>query len=148
MNDLLRTAEERDWPVIHELLAARGLPLDGARQHLENFVVAEKGRAVVGVGGSERYGQVGLLRSVAVVEAEGGTGIGTLLVRELLARARQAGVRDLYLLTTSAAEWFPRFGFVRIDRAAMPPELGASAELQGACPASAVAMRLKLQPRG
>jgi amino-acid N-acetyltransferase len=43
------------------------------------------------------------------------------------------------LLTETAAGWFPRFGFHPVDRAALDPALAASAELAGACPATAQA---------
>ncbi|MBV9947898.1 MAG: GNAT family N-acetyltransferase, partial [Myxococcales bacterium] len=44
------------------------------------------------------------------------------------------------LLTTTADSFFPRFGFQHIAREDVPPELRASRELQGACPASAIVM--------
>jgi amino-acid N-acetyltransferase len=53
-------------------------------------------------------------------------------------------LRALYLLTETAAEFWPRFGFVRIARDAAPPGVRDSAEWSGGCPASAVAMRLDL----
>ncbi|MCI0572486.1 MAG: hypothetical protein L0Y66_17160 [Myxococcaceae bacterium] len=52
----------------------------------------------------------------------------------------------LYLLTTTAAESFPRFGFTHVDRSSLPPELHASEELRGACPASAVVMKRHIGP--
>jgi hypothetical protein len=32
------------WPAIRDLLLATGLPLDGAQDHLANFVVVQQGR--------------------------------------------------------------------------------------------------------
>jgi amino-acid N-acetyltransferase len=49
------------------------------------------------------------------------------------------------LLTTTAAEWFPRFGFVRTTREAVPMAVTASVEFQGVCPASAVVMQKVLR---
>jgi amino-acid N-acetyltransferase len=65
-------------------------------------------------------------------------------VRAALERARALGLRELYLLTTSASDYFPRFGFERIGREALPSSLQASEEMRGACPSSAAAMRLIL----
>ena len=65
-------------------------------------------------------------------------------MRAALERARELGLRELYLLTTTAAAYFPRFGFERIGREALPSSLQASEELRGACPASAAAMRIIL----
>jgi N-acetylglutamate synthase-like GNAT family acetyltransferase len=65
-------------------------------------------------------------------------------VTSLLADARARGIHDIYLLTTTAEAWFPRFGFVRIARAAVPAALHASEEFRGACPDSAVVMHTAL----
>ena len=60
-----------------------------------------------------------------------------MLVRAALAAVDPAG--PVALLTETAAGWFPRFGFHLVDRAALDPALAASAELAGACPATAQA---------
>jgi amino-acid N-acetyltransferase len=140
----VRTATARDWESIERLLTDRRLPTGGARDHVLGFVVATRGPELLGCAGVERYGDVALLRSVAVTGDLGGRGIGTELVRVMVERARNVGLRELYLLTTTAAAYFPRFGFEAIARDALPPSLAASEELRGACPATAVAMRLKL----
>ena len=139
----LRRAEPADWPGVAALLRAAHLPLDGAETHLDAFVVAAReDGAITGAGGLELYGEVALLRSL-VVEPRG-TGLGSSLVARLIEDARTRGVRDLLLLTTTAAAFFPRFGFVPVTREAVPAALHASAELRGACPASATVMHLRL----
>ena len=62
----LRQAHAADWPAVESLLTSNRLPLDGAREHLSTFVIAEAGREVVGCAGAEPRGDVALLRSVAV----------------------------------------------------------------------------------
>lgn len=141
----IRAASGEDWPAIERILVQCGLPLDGARDHLHGFVVAERGGAITGCAALERYGRAALLRSVAVLPAERGTGLGERLVRHLIDAARKEGVADLVLLTTTADRWFPRFGFRPIHRSAIPAALEASAELRGACPSSAVVLSLALQ---
>ncbi len=145
----IRPARASDWPGVRDLLEARQLPTAGAETHLPDFLVAtsETSGAVLGVAGLERHGDVGLLRSVAVVDDVAGKGLGTALVRALLERARGGGVRDVYLLTTTAPDWFPRFGFTVARREELPEVLNASEELRGACPSSAVAMRAVLASR-
>ena len=147
MTPSIRLARASDWPSIRALLEARHLPTDGADTHLPDFIVAtnETSGAVLGVAGLERYGNVGLLRSVAVADNLAGNGLGTALVRALLERARGGGVRDVFLLTTTAPDWFARFGFTVARREELPEVLNASEELRGACPRSAVAMRAVLQ---
>ncbi|HVP61087.1 MAG TPA: arsenic resistance N-acetyltransferase ArsN2 [Myxococcaceae bacterium] len=140
----VRQATPGDWPAIERLLSDRDLPAAGARAHLGTFLVAAEGSLVVGCAGIERYGDVGLLRSVAVAKTLAKHGLGAKLVTALLETARGLGLRALYLLTTTAAGYFPRFGFETIPRDALPASLAASEELRGTCPASAVAMRLIL----
>jgi N-acetylglutamate synthase-like GNAT family acetyltransferase len=147
MTPFIRHARPGDWPAIEELLASHQLPTDGAELHLSEFLVAtrETDGPVIAVAGLERYGRVGLLRSVAVMADGTGKGLGAALVRALLDRARENGVGEVYLLTTTAADWFPRFGFTGVRREALPEVLNASEELRGACPSSAVAMWLALR---
>ncbi|MCI0572324.1 MAG: arsenic resistance N-acetyltransferase ArsN2 [Myxococcaceae bacterium] len=138
---VLRSARPEDLRAVELLLTAEGLPLQGVAEHLSQFLVAERGSAILAAGGLEVYGTSGLLRSLVVHPEAKGRGVGAELVQRLLERAAADGLRVLFLLTTTAAEYFPRFGFTRIDRTGLPPELHASEELRGACPASAVVMQ-------
>lgn len=141
----LRQAHPADWPAIQALLNANRLPLDGARQHLSTFLVAESGREVVGCAGAEPRGDVALLRSVAVAPGLHGQGIGRQMVLRLLDEARRRNVKAVYLLTTTARDYFLRLGFTVADRATAPRSLQQSAEFQGACPASADLLVLGFQ---
>jgi N-acetylglutamate synthase-like GNAT family acetyltransferase len=136
---LLRRATGADWPQIAALLAANRLPLGGAREHLEHFLLAEARGEVVGCAGLERHGQAALLRSVAVAPSRQGQGLGRLLTGLQMDRAQREGLA-LYLLTTSAAAYFQRFGFCIQERSLVPDRLQSSPEFQGACPASATFM--------
>lgn len=139
----IRPARNADWPAIAALLIRHDLPLDGAQEQIASFGVAEDvNGAIVGAAAVEVYGDAGLLRSIVV--AEGRQGLGSDLVRWSMGRARDAGVKTLVLLTTTAPDFFPRFGFRQVTRDAVPVALHASAEFQGACPASAIVMQLEL----
>jgi len=142
----IRAAEAAEATAVRELLRASELPVDCVPDDLADFLVATRGDvpAIVGTIGLERYGDVALLRSAAVRASERGAGVGEALVERVMAHARTTGVRTLVLLTTTAERWFPRFGFRRIERSAAPSALKASAEFQGACPASAITMSLEL----
>jgi amino-acid N-acetyltransferase len=65
---------------------------------------------------------------------------GRQLVERVIAEAEARGIRALYLLTTTAEHYFPSFGLTRTTRDAVPEEVQATAEFQGACLASAVVM--------
>ena len=97
--------------------------------------------AVVGCVALEVYPEAALLRSLIVSAGERGRGLGERLTAEALRMARERGAREVYLLTETAREFFPRFGFAVADRAVAPASLRGSAEFRSACPASAVLMR-------
>ncbi len=126
------------------MLSGAQLPTAGIPPSLTGFLVAESGNRLVGVIGLEAYGQVALLRSAAVAADARGAGVGASLVKGLLVRAGGQGIHDVYLLTTTAEAWFPRFGFVGVAREMVPEALHASEEFKGACPDSAVVMHATL----
>ena len=140
----IRRATPNDWARVAELLVSASLPLDGAREHASEFIVAERDGVLVGCAAVERYGIAGLLRSVAVAPSERGKGTGAALVAGCLDAARANGITTVVLLTTTAEDYFPRFGFERTDRSVVPEEVRESAEFRGACPASATVMQLVL----
>lgn len=137
----IRVAMPGDYPGVVLLLENAGLPTAGLRPTLPEFLVAESGGRVVGAIGLEIYGDRALLRSAVVHPDRRGAGLGVELVEHLLGRAESRGIREVYLLTTTAERFFPRFGFVPILRTAVAAAVQESAEFRGACPDSAVAMR-------
>ena len=141
----LRHATQADWPAIEALLVANKLPTEGAQAHLNTYLLAISNGEVVGCAGAEVYGQIALLRSVAVAPGLHKQGIGKLLLDTLLQEARRRDIGKLYLLTVTAPEYFAQYGFKRGKIEDAPPALKASAELQGACPACAAFMSLTLQ---
>lgn len=141
-----RSAAPEDWPTIARLLTEASLPLEGAEEALSGFLLAfDSRKTLLGSAALERYdSDTALLRSVAVRKTARGEGWGTRLVQTLLNRAREAGIREIWLLTTTADGYFPRFGFQPADRKTAPAALRDSIEFREACPASAIAMRLIL----
>jgi amino-acid N-acetyltransferase len=59
--------------------------------------------------------------------------------------ATSRGARTVFLLTTTAGQFFPKFGFERIERDQVPSSVRMSVEFQSACPASAIVMRKQLR---
>lgn len=135
-------ASAADLEPIRDLLAASGLPTAGVDEHLRTFIVARDGPYVVACGGAEAYQFVALIRSVAVAQAYRGQGLGRRIVRQLLDRLASRGLREFYLRTTDAEEYFKKRGFKPIDRDEVHPQLLSSREFQDACPESAICMRL------
>ncbi len=148
MSAAVRPARPADYAEVVRLLRVADLPTAGLSPTLPDFLVAEEGGRLLGAIGLEVYGDVALLRS-AVVDAERrGSGLGGVLVTSLLEHAQALRVREVYLLTTTAERYFPRFGFAPVAREAVAPAVHASEEFRGACPDSAVAMRRVIEPRG
>lgn len=140
----LRPASPGDFAAVERLLTDSALPLDGVKESLQDFLVAEADGAIVGVAGLEVCCDDALLRSVAVRPEWRSRGVGRALVNRLIAHAESRGLRALYLLTTTAEHYFPSFGFGTVDRAAVPAAVRATKEFTSACPASAVAMSRQL----
>ena len=134
----LRPARREEFAAIAGLLSAAGLPvedLDAAM--LDAFVVATDGRGLVGVAGLEVYGSNALVRSLAVDAERRSRGLGASLVDAIETEARSRGVTALYLLTTTAAEFFGRLGYTTHDRATVPRSIAATAEFSSICPDTA-----------
>jgi amino-acid N-acetyltransferase len=144
MNEEIRPVRRDELLPLLDLLEQSGLPIAGVSEHLMNFLVATKSDRIVGMVGLEIYGPVGLLRSLAVEPGDMGAGIGAGLVNAVLEKAAREKLEAVYLLTTTAEGYFPRFGFERISRDEMDSRLAASEELRGACPDTAVCMRVAL----
>jgi thioredoxin type arsenate reductase len=137
----IEPANANDRAVVDGLIARSDLPITVvAEQFPTAYVVARRRGAVVGVAALEICGDVGLLRSVAVDAAERGSGLGVTLVANRLSSARGVSLHSVYLLTTTAAPFFARFGFTPVARDAAPAALQATSEFASLCPALAVCM--------
>ena len=141
----LRQAGPSDWPAVEALLLVNKLPTEGAREHLATYLLALSNGEAVGSAGAEVYGSVALLRSVAIAPGLQKQGIGRLLVERLIQEVRSRDVASLHLLTVTAPEYFAQYGFKRGKIEDAPAALKASVEFQGACPACAAFMSLRLR---
>lgn len=139
---LIRTAQPTDLGAVHRLLHQADLPEEGVEDQFgPGYALAVEGDGVLGAAGIERYGRSGLLRSVVTSPEARGRGIARALVENRLAWAATEGIETVYLLTTTAADYFPRLGFDRVDRSEVPQEVRESKEFGAVCPSSAIAMR-------
>jgi amino-acid N-acetyltransferase len=85
-----------------------------------------------------------LLRSLVVSPDYRNRGLATRLVVELEARCRSLVVVDLFLLTTTAQDFFTRQRYQAIGRGSVPVMLRAAAEFTRLCTDSAVRMTKSL----
>jgi amino-acid N-acetyltransferase len=142
----IEPARMSDFDAIAKLLDESRLPTAGLRDSLPNALVARENGTVVGAAALERYRSGALLRSVVVAEPMRGRRLGERLTRAALDLAREHDAPAAFLLTTTAPEFFSRFGFETITRGEVPDDVRQSIEFSSACPASAIAMKLDLTP--
>jgi amino-acid N-acetyltransferase len=114
-------------------------------QKVTSLSVAYADSKIVGIGGVEVYGEVGLLRSVVIKEQFRRKGLGEALVTELIKSAKAKGVRELYLLTTTAEDFFGQIGFKKTKRDAAPSAIKNTTEFKELCTATSVLMRKKIK---
>ncbi len=117
-------------------LAVAGLPIADLAEPGRTFFRFDDD-ALAGFGGIEGDGPDRLLRSVVVLPAHRGAGVGRAIVAELERLAAHAGTLRLHLLTTTAAEFFAIAGYDVAERAGMPATIAASREFASLCPSSA-----------
>jgi amino-acid N-acetyltransferase len=137
----IEPARPDDASALEQVVAAQGLPLDGLLDHLATTLVARDRGRLVGSAALELYADGALLRSVAVLPEWQRRGLGQALTTAAIRLAAERRSPALYLLTTTAERFFPRFGFEPIARADVPAGVQASIEFTSACPSSATVMR-------
>lgn len=140
----IRSAQPGDLPAILALLDENQLPKDGLADHIGSTLIASMGGALAGSAALELYGSYALLRSVSIRPQVQRHGVGQRLIRAALALAEQRGAVQVFLLTETAATYFPRFGFAPISRSDVPATVQQSVEFTTACPQSALVMSLHL----
>jgi len=140
----IEPATERDLPEIRALLERLHLPLAGVDEHLPTMLVAREAEEIVGTAALELYADGALLRSVAVEPRRQGRQVGHQLTDAALRLAAAHDANMVFLLTTTAERFFPKFGFEQITRDQVPRSVQGSVEFQSACPASATVMRKQL----
>lgn len=136
----IRPALPSEHAAIRALLTDNGLPVQDLDDAVVAFLVADGGGSIAGVVGLQIFGDIGLLRSLAVRTEHRGGGTGGRLVDAVESEARRLGLRQLALLTQTAAEFFARRGYQVIDRAQAPTAVQTSAEFMSLCPASATCL--------
>jgi amino-acid N-acetyltransferase len=134
-----------DLATVRRLLTAARLPTEDLTDgHLEHFFHAADVSRPLGVVGVELFGELGLLRSLVVRDESRASGVGSALVKRVEDYARSRGVRDLYLLTTTAQAFFAARGYRVAPRDQVPEAIKSTREFAAICPASAVLMTKQL----
>ncbi|MCR6478093.1 arsenic resistance N-acetyltransferase ArsN2 [Variovorax sp. ZS18.2.2] len=134
-------ASAADFAQVRSLLLTCELPdSDLSPGHMNDFLVLRADDGLVGCVGLERAGDAGLLRSLAVAPESRGAGLGDVLLHAIEARAGTAGIQRLFLLTTTAPDFFAARGYLSCPRSDAPDTIQATSEFASICPASATCM--------
>ncbi len=147
---IVRDAKQNDWQDVRQLLDEAELPIaDLGPEHLVDFLVAERSGTdrieTLGIVGLQRFKQVGLLRSLVVSQGDRKSGLGRRLVSAVEAKACYAGVKDLWLLTIDAEQYFENLGYKMMSRESAPDSIRNTEEFSGLCPDGAYLMRKVLE---
>jgi len=126
-----------DRTAARELLIAAALPVDDLDDPAVLLHGALEAGVLLGVVGSQSCGAHALLRSLAVAPAARTRGLGRLLCDHVIA----ISPRPLWLLTTTARDYFARAGWVDVARDEVPAEIRATAQFSTLCPSTAHVMR-------
>ena len=139
----IKQALLEDKECISLLLSGFELPLDGLEDS-RVWVLQENDGSLQGVAGLEVWEEKGLLRSVAVNKNLQNRGYGSSLVKHVINEAKKNGIHELLLLTTTTPDFFRKLGFKEVNREIVTGRINNSMEFKGACPKTAILMRLSL----
>jgi amino-acid N-acetyltransferase len=130
---------------IRTLLAQQKLPSQDVSLREQKFIVVKNRSRLVGCVGLQSFGKDGLLRSLAVDRLFRGKGLARELFERLMVLARQNGVKNLYLLTTTAPALFKKWGFHPLSKSKAPVAIRRTKEFAVICPATAILMRKSIR---
>lgn len=102
------------------------------------------GETAIGTAGLEIFDDYALLRSVSVIKEQQGKGYGKVINDEIEKYARESGINCMYLLTTTAKDFFVKQGYCVIKREDSPAAIQQTAEFTSLCPSTAAVMKKKI----
>ena len=141
MNMQIREAHPMNFPAVLQLLKTVDLPTEGVKEHFLSFLVGLEAHAdspeevqVIACVGLEVYAPSALLRSLAIHPSHQGKGLGKKMVEAASTWAKNHDIRQLFLLTESAVDFFHKLGFIDINRDQVPHDVQQSIEFTKLCP--------------
>jgi amino-acid N-acetyltransferase len=141
-NKLVQAQGELRQQVI-KLIRENDLPVSDLDNDKRLFALLQDGE-VVGSGGLETFPDCALVRSVSVQKNLQGRGLGKVIINELERISTEQGINCLYLLTTTAEEFFSRQGYEVISREDAPSAIKNTSEFSIICSSSSTLMKKHL----
>lgn len=134
-------------PGLQQALSAADLPTVDLEEPGRLFFRAVSADGItVGYAGMETCDDAVLLRSMVILPTFRGMALGLSLSREILKTVKQGTA--VFLVTTTATQFFEKLGFITIERGAVPSAVLGTRQLSGICPASASIMKLNTAATG
>jgi amino-acid N-acetyltransferase len=136
--------KDEDFKLFKKLVADAGLPTEDLDYQQQVLIAFYEDQELIATAGLEIYGTDALLRSVAVVPEKRNAGIGSQILDLLYPLFTERNIRNIYLLTETAKDFFLKKGFELIERKDVPQSIQTSAEFRSVCPTSAFVMVKKI----
>lgn len=143
----IRRATREEIGKVNALLEASGLSPLPTGISLSNVLVGREQGSVIGVIALDVVARRGLLLWAAVSEGHREKGLGTSLVRSLIARAQELGLREIYAVPRDAVGFFGGLGFAPVLAGSVPDEVKFMRSFRDECDDSTEVMRLGLETR-
>ncbi len=139
----IEPVNEQTLPDALDLLKLNGLPINDIGPQTQLFVLSENDHIAATVG-IENFGDTALLRSVSVSPGIQKKGLGKELVKQIELKAREKGIKEIYLLTETARDFFSKLDYQLANREQVPESIRTSGQFSSTCPASATLMHKAL----
>ena len=135
--------EENERQDVLRMLQAQKLPVTDITEDTLLYGLQENDR-LIGTAGLDIFEDCALLRSVSVIAGLQGKGYGKTLNQQVERFAKEAGINCMYLVTTTAKDFFERQGYCVIGREDAPAAIKQTEQFSGLCPSSAVVMKKRI----
>jgi len=136
-------ASQNSFSAAITLLKKNNLPTEDLDPGKQIFVVEEGDKVIATVAVEYDYNNA-LLRSLSVSEEKRGSSLGSELVKFIEDYVQKQGVQTIYLLTTTASDFFSKRGYTIIDRSNIPDFIKNTSEYSVVCSSSSTLMRKEL----
>lgn len=136
-------ASQNSFSVAIDLLKKNNLPTEDINPGTQLFVMEEDDSVVATVAVEYDY-DTALLRSLSVSQEKRNSGIGIMLVEFIEDYVQKQGVQTIYLLTTTAEDFFLKRGYQTTDRKAVPGFIKNTSEYSTVCSSSSTVMKKML----
>ena len=119
----IRRATREELQTVNKLLLSNDLAELPASPSLANVLLGLEEDSIVGVVALDVVARFGLTRWLVVAQEHRGQELGKSLVRGLVTRGQELGLRELYALPGGARKFLEGLGFREFNESALPREV-------------------------